>query len=456
MRRHVIIGRFGSRDRAVVPVADDEVRTSLNLLLEDGDLAHGIGRALADLAELSITPSEVGVDLLMVAAHVHAADTRVSRTTESQDSWTREIRLVVPVSNLPLWRRSTPVLQRMLDFLTGDRWTVGFRTRPAEYARIVTAKSGDAAGAIYDGLSLFSGGLDSLVGAIDLLEDRCTRLFISHAAEGATSDAQQSCFEGLRRHYQGCSLSRLRVWMNFPKNLVSGVASEMTMRGRSFLFFAIGAFAGSGLTRPFSLHAPENGLIAVNVPLDPLRVGALSTRTTHPFYMARWNDLLGILGIHGKVENPYWNKTKGEMLEACANEELLHELLPHSMSCSSPTKGRWRGHGIEHCGYCVPCLIRRAAIRHVLGRRVDPTTYSTGTFRGKTFDTRAAEGQAIRALHLATERLRSRPELADILIYKSGPLSDVPAQERSALAHVYGRGMEEVRSLIGNVRARPS
>ena len=38
-------------------------------------------------------------DLLVLAALVHAADTRISRTTESQDTWTREICLLVPVSN---------------------------------------------------------------------------------------------------------------------------------------------------------------------------------------------------------------------------------------------------------------------------------------------------------------------------------------------------------------------
>ena len=59
------------------------------------------------------------------------------------------------------------------------------------------------------------------------------------------------------------------------------------MPGKSF-----DAFAATGLAPPFSLAVPENGLIALNVPLDPLRLGALSTRTTHPFYIARWNELL--------------------------------------------------------------------------------------------------------------------------------------------------------------------
>jgi len=55
----------------------------------------------------------------------------------------------------------------------------------------------------------------------------------------------------------------------------------------------------------------SNGLIAVNVPLDPLRLGALRTRTTHPFYIARWNDALTALSIEGRIENHYWDQLLG-------------------------------------------------------------------------------------------------------------------------------------------------
>src|SRR5439155_12541332 len=135
--------------------------------------------------------------------------------------------------------------------------------------------------------------------------------------------------------YRPDRVDRIRLQMALPTGLVRGVPSENSTRGRSFLFFALGIFAGTGLGRPFTLRAPENGLIALNVPLDPLRLGALSTRTTHPFYMARWNDLLATLGIQGRVENPYWDKTKGEMIAACSNGDLLHRLIANSLSCSS-------------------------------------------------------------------------------------------------------------------------
>jgi len=454
VRRHLITGRFGTDDRVAIPAAADEVSTRLDLVAANKRFDYGIGRAMDDLAKMGIFPTETGLDLLIVAAHVHAADTRVSRTTESQDSWTREIRLVIPVSDQARWTGATSILERMLNFLTGDRWTIGFRKRPPRFASAVKIRPLIFKKPSFDDLSLFSGGLDSLIGAIDLLEAGGVPLLISHAGEGATSDAQNTLFTALKKNYKGSSFDRLRVWMSFEKGLIKGVKSEDTTRGRSFLFFAAGIFAGTGLDRSFTLRVPENGLIALNVPLDSLRLGSLSTRTTHPFYMARWNDLMVALGIKGKLENPYWNRTKGEMVAACANGAFLKTLLPDSLSCSSPTKGRWLGRGIEHCGYCLPCLIRRASVRRGFG--ADSTVYTVTDLSAQLLSTLKAEGQQVRSFQLAAERLRRKPELASLLIHKAGPLSDQTSAQKTALAEVYSRGLDEVAALLVNVKTSPN
>lgn len=454
MMRHVIIGRMGPDDKLAVTVAGDEAATTLQLVASDKGFDHGIGRALNDLAPRGVYPTEIGLDLLVLAAHVHAADTRISRTTESQDSWTREIRLVVPVSDVALWTGAVGLLERTLNFLTGDRWTIGFRARPPRFGTAVRKRPKFARPVTYTELSLFSGGLDSLIGSIDLLDHGRLPLLISHAGEGATSDAQSTLYNALKKHYAAVAFDRLRIWMSFPKRLVAGSGVEETTRGRSFLFFACGIFAGSGMGREFTLRVPENGLIALNVPLDPLRLGSLSTRTTHPFYMASWNKLLQLLAIPGTVENPYWHKTKGEMVAECPNQTLVAQLVPKSLSCSSPTKARWLGHGVEHCGYCLPCLIRRAAIRR--GLRTDTTKYTVSTLLSHTLDTRKAEGQQVRSFQLAINRLNERPDLARILIHKSGPLVDRTPGEKAALAGVYARGLGEVAALLVNVQTRPS
>lgn len=446
MRRHLIIGRFGPGDTAEVPSAADEVISRLDLVSGE-TLQHGIGHALHDLKQLSLFPSEIGVDLLLVAAHVHAADTRVSRTTESQDAWTREIRLVVPVSDPRRWTDAAPILIRGLNFLTGDKWSVGFRARPASFATIVRAS--ELSLTPYDGVSLFSGGLDSLIGAIDELAAGRTPLLVSHAGEGLVSKSQDLCYNALKEAYPSSQVERLRLWMSFREGMVDAVASEDTTRARSFLFFSLGLAAGTALGRDFVLRVPENGLIALNVPLDKLRLGALSTRTTHPFYMARWDELIAALGIPARVDNPYWDKTKGEMVAGCADPALLARLVPLSLSCSSPSKGRWRGQPQGHCGHCLPCLIRRASFTSG-----DTTAYNLRDLRAQVLNTGQAEGKQVRSFQVAIARLEARPELAKVLIHKPGPLYDFP-DRHVAYADVYRRGLRELATLLDGVRTAP-
>jgi hypothetical protein len=58
-----------------------------------------MGGIIRNLGRLGVHPSEVGVDVLVLAAMVHAADTRINRVQTSQDAWTRELGICVPVSD---------------------------------------------------------------------------------------------------------------------------------------------------------------------------------------------------------------------------------------------------------------------------------------------------------------------------------------------------------------------
>lgn len=441
-------------DKQEIPAAGDEAVTEFNLVASEHRLGHGIGPALDDLASLGLAPTEMGLDLLVLAATAYAADTRISREFESQDAWTREIRLVIPVRDVEAWNAVGNHVERILGFLTGDIWMVGFRPRPDAFADAVPRGTGSTLPAQFSKVALFSGGLDSLIGAIDTLEAGGTPLLVSHAADPATSSAQDATFDALKAQYAG-PFERLRAWITFPTNLVQDVASESTTRGRSFMFFALAVCAGTALGRPFEVHVPENGLISLNVPLDVLRLGANSTRTTHPFYIARWNELVEALGIPCTIRNPFWNKTKGQMVRGCANQKVLKDVVGHSVSCSAPAKGRWQGLGIQHCGYCLPCLIRRAALQAAWGANADPTVYTVANLTARVLDTTQAEGKQIRSFQVAVARLRKTPGIERILIHKTGSLADVP-DGLDQLAAVYRMGMEEVGDLIAGAQTAPA
>lgn len=458
MKRHVIVGRYGPEDHTPIQINDDEQLTDLQLIIGDRTLDYGIGAALTSLKALGVHPSEMGIDLAVVAAHVHAADTRISRAHESQDSWTREIRLIIPVHDLDRWSAATGTLTTLLNFLTGDRWVLQFRERSERFATLVSLNTASLLAPPFTALSLFSGGLDSLIGAIDLLERQAEPLLVSHFGDGATSDAQNKLFNFLKKRYPGRPFERLRVDMVFPVGLVKDVDSENSTRGRSFLFIALGALAGTGLADGFTLRVPENGLIALNVPLDPLRLGSNSTRTTHPFYLARWNDLLSHLGVAGRIENPYWSMTKGEMVSECESQSVLREIASSSLSCAHPASARWQGlqgRGIEHCGYCLPCLIRRAALEHAWGRGGDNTSYTLADLHAHVLDTTQSIGQQVRSFQYAIARIQANPDIARLLVHKPGSLVDVMADEERWAA-VYRRGLSEVGDLIAGVSTAPT
>ena len=94
MRRHSVIARLGPAATTRLDLrVPDSVATQIRFIDGKRRLGFGIGQAVERLIERGIVPSEIAVDLMILAATVTAADTRIARATESQDSWTREIDL---------------------------------------------------------------------------------------------------------------------------------------------------------------------------------------------------------------------------------------------------------------------------------------------------------------------------------------------------------------------------
>ena len=451
MRRHSIIARLGPADRQAVALRDSaSARTEIRYIDGEHRLGFGLGQLTDQLAARGIHPSDNAIDLAILAATVTAADTRISRSMELQDTWTREIALYLPVAEPDLWTTHARLVERILDFLTGDRWQLVFRARHPTYKKILGARR-SLVGAPFTSVCLFSGGLDSFIAAVDLLAAKKNPLFVSHYWDISTS-SQKLCAQRIGTVYGDIDPRHVRARIGFPNDLVKGSAAEKTTRGRSFLFLAMAALAASGLAKP-EIYVPENGLISLNVPLDPLRLGAWSTRTTHPFYLARWQQLLAALGVAGHIENSYRFQTKGEMISGCANPGFIRQYVGETISCSSIAKARFKKLKPGHCGHCTPCLIRRAAIAGALGK--DPTTYSLLVLSAKPLNAKSAESENIRSFQLMAWRLASQPHVEEILIHKPGPLSDYPSTDVAAYAAVFRRGVEEVDAIVKNVIVRP-
>jgi len=142
----------------------------------------------------------------------------------------------------------------------------------------------------------------------------------------------------------------------------AGPSVETTTRGRSLLFLAAALALASSAGSDAPVYLPENGYVALNVPLSRARTGSASTRTTHPHFLQLLGEAAAGHGIANPLINPYAFETKGEMLRNSRNPGLLRELAPTTVSCSHPEAARMQRRPQGNCGYCFPCLIRRSSL----------------------------------------------------------------------------------------------
>ena len=288
-----------------------------------------------------------------------------------------------------------------------------------------------------DAVCLFSGGLDSLCGSIDLFEAKKKVLLVSHY-DMATPE-QNTLAPALAHNYP----SQVR-WMRMRVGHRSARAQETTLRSRSLLFIAMGMYAARGLGPRVPLVTPENGVIALNVPLTPSRAGSCSTRTMHPYFIGKLRDALIKVGFTNPLINPFEFKTKGEVLVECANSALLQQLAHQSSSCSHPTRRQhWvrKSSGERNCGYCMPCLFRRASMN--LAGWDDGNKYGIDVCQGEL---------------LPTKRWASVNDLRAVLAFMSAHKTAVEIErDISRIASVtspkqraemVARGWEEMRALI--------
>lgn len=383
-------------------------------------------------------PSPPAVDLLHLALAVYSADLRIPRSL-FRDRWTRDFILHLPVSDPIRYEGYSPLLMEMLSFLTGDNWELRPRQLEAfTLPRPEKPKPPSVKQAIRF-VSLFSGGLDSLVGAIDLLAGGKGIALVGHHGAGVTNAVQRRVLDVFGAAY-GDGSPEFMFYVQPPKEKREG---EPSMRSRSLLFLSLGVAVASALGEEQPLVVAENGLISLNVPLTHARMGSLSTRTTHPHFMAIFRQFLHALGMPTAIETPYRFQTKGEMLAGAKNQEVLGNAARVSMSCSHSEIGRYRGLTPgNHCGYCVPCIIRRASM---VAAGLSDAPYDVDVLRDPP-PPATDSGLDLRAFQIAIERLSgTKPHELNFRILTSGPL---PPAEVGDYAAVYARGMDEVRRFL--------
>lgn len=300
------------------------------------------------------------LDLLEIASYVFAADRSISRGAKDAleyHAWSRLIDFHIRVRDYEFWNQSNIkiALSNTLTFMTGDAdYTFNFEPGHS------TPPTGlfDQPGFSIDleekevEITLFSGGLDSLCGALDLLESGDHKVvLVSHQSQSGTTRTQRALAKAL------CDRYPKRVFhYSFGCTLRGERAREETQRTRSFLYSSI-AYAIASAYHQDKICVHENGVTSINLRRREDLANARASRTTHPQAMGKMANLLSLISEKEfKIHMPYMFKTKAEILAKlkCFSPELISS----SVSCTKTFNVEGEA---THCGRCYQCIDRRIA-----------------------------------------------------------------------------------------------
>jgi 7-cyano-7-deazaguanine synthase in queuosine biosynthesis len=308
-------------------------------------------------------------DLLRIGQAAFLAD-RAFRRGKHLGQRTRRLRVIVPVEDPKCCTGAVAQINQLATFVSNDEWEF-------EFVKLHQAKSRAVR---YDlapntCISLFSGGLDSLCGAAAALKRGDCPIFVTHSppanerVSGAVSRLTKELglsvpsHQVVGFHFQASDRARDGRRRLFP---------ERSRRTRPMFYLCLaGAVAlECGVSR---IYLNENGVLAINLPLNFNFHGSQISRHAHPETLRRFKSLL-LKFWDGKeapsVINPFINQTKGEQLSilgpasSLAAETISCEYAGHQIArmIGWLKENNHSYQNVRECGLCLPCLVRRIAM----------------------------------------------------------------------------------------------
>lgn len=397
----------------------------------------------------------VVTDLLGVAMAVYVADRLVKRARKDGHRQPRQLSLCVPVAEPQMWERLAPGLVALLRWLTTDWWELAFtedtvlqRSRPT--------------GLLYPPkldrpfVGLYSGGLDSLAGAVNqaLNPAYASGVLVGAQSGGRLRSLQNEQLSALRarlpevrweavhgyRHPFG--QEQLRDWS------IREQQQEKSQRSRAFLFLTFGAVTAYAYGVD-TLHVYENGVGAINLPYSAAFGGADQTRAMHPRTLQMAGELFTALFEHPlRVVNASRWRTKGEMCTELA-QNGLSDLVNLTASCDSYPLREAR----KQCGVCTSCLLRRLSLHAAGLRHLDHAAglYRDDIYAMSCYSQTASHRpyQFMRQQAKAFGNLTSSENLMDFRL--EFPVLD---ETRSALQKTEGLSLPEIDTRLADLYRR--
>jgi len=381
--RHKRLFLYGNASRPRGVRYPDGIKTEPLLLWGKN---RNIEFKISDIAErMGAKVPDRYIDLLDIAAYVYIADQTTRRggagSRDMHALWRRDMYFVIPVRCLDFWsqQKVREVLTNTLDFLSDDSYDFRFvaldypppRQEYFEFSKDDVAFEPDE-------ILLFSGGLDSLGGAVkEIFEDKKRVAMVSHRSAPKINPKQQELHADMcKRSPDGLQPKHIPVWVHKH----GWEAVDDSQRARSFLYASLAATVASMFGKD-RIRFYENGITSLNLPVAEQILGARATRTTHPRTISGYRSLLSLVADREfQVETPFFWKTKTDILDLIKKVGQA-ELIKHAVSCSH-IWGMTKLH--THCGCCSQCIDRRLAVFAADAVKHDPDEmYKTDVFIGE-------------------------------------------------------------------------
>ncbi len=398
-----------------------DIEWQRRFIVDDRPIAAAFGRTLSDRL----------ADLVDIAMAVYVADRLRPRRPDPRSDpfrlrWSRALCLRLPVREPDLWRSPTVLshLEALLGWLTDDSWEFDF------VQRVTPRRLSQTQAFLFEAplqepidVGLLSGGLDSLVGAAQVLSNGNPGTVVLVSASSSTR----------LRHLQGQLVRELRarpgsrdvVSIRVPFNLIdsSNGVQEISQRSRGFVFLVLGAAAAITAGRR-ELRLFENGIGSINLPFVECQVGTHSTRSAHPATLNGFSELMRAVEEPLTIHNPLFWLTKAEVCSSLP--EPYRPLGAIAESCDGFPQ---RVAKTPRCGRCTACVLRAMSLEVAgMSSVEDWTKYRIQPLASVRL-TRSADGVAGAMLY-QVERLRTclrAPEPWNAMVRAFPSLARVPS-----------------------------
>ncbi len=360
-KTHIVLCSDASLPKGV---GKDEDARILKLAYDPNSKSFNVNIELPHFKEaLSVHIPDRIKDLLEIAGYVYAADRMIKRGNNDDleyHSWARNLHFVFKVRDLKFWKQSSTarLLSEALLYVSGDN-SITF-TFVGGGQDVGQLNAFDVEGINPNikrksTVALFSGGLDSLAGVLDILETTTNDvILVSHRANPGTTKTQKGIHKRLMEDYP----NRIKY---YPFHCtVKNRALEETQRTRIFLYTSV-AFSLASIFKEDEIVVFENGITSINFAKRADLINARASRTTHPKTLHHLKVFYShIAEKRINIRHPFLFNTKTDIFYLIHNFKR-HDYINSTVTCTRTFQKFNNNSNATHCGGCSQCIDRRFA-----------------------------------------------------------------------------------------------